>query len=88
MPTSDEPLIEFPCRYPIKIIVATGERNVAETIEIVRRHSPKVTPDDINSRHSRGEKFVSLRVNLWAEGEEHETLYQELLDHQAVRIIL
>ena len=86
---SDEPLIEFPCRYPIKIIVVTGERNVTDTIEIVRRHSPKVSPDDINSRHSRGEKFVSLRVNLWAEGEEHlKTLYQELLDHQAVRIIL
>ena len=86
---SDDPRIEFPFRYPIKIIVATGERNVAGAIEIVRRHSPRVSPDDINSRHSRGEKFVSLRVNLWAEGEAHlKTLYQELLDHQAVRIIL
>ena len=86
---SDEPLIEFPCRYPIKIIVVTGERNVAETIEIVRRHSPKVSPDDINSRHSRGEKFVSLRVNLWAEGEGHVSRrYRELLALQAVRIIL
>jgi putative lipoic acid-binding regulatory protein len=28
-------------------------------------------------------------VNLWAEGEAHlKALYQELLDHQAVRIIL
>jgi len=86
---SDAPLIEFPCRYPIKIIVATGEGHVSDVVEIVRRHSPKVSPDDINSRHSRGEKFVSLRVNLWAEGEEHlKTLYDELLDHAAVRIIL
>ena len=86
---NDEPLIEFPCRYPIKIIVATGERHIAEVIDIVRCHSPKVSPDDINRRSSRGDKFVSLRVNLWAEGESHlKALYQELLAHQAVRIIL
>ena len=86
---NDAPLIEFPCRYPIKIIVATGERHIAEVIDIVRCHSPKVSPDDINSRSSRGDKFVSLRVNLWAEGESHlKALYQELLAHQAVRIIL
>ena len=66
---NDEPLIEFPCRYPIKIIVATGERHIAEVIDIVRCHSPKVSPDDINSRSSRGDKFVSLRVNLSAESE-------------------
>ena len=86
---NDEPLIEFPCRYPIKIIVATGERHIAEVIDIVRCHSPKVSQDDIDSRSSRGDKFVSLRVNLWAEGESHlKALYQELLAHQAVRIIL
>ena len=86
---NDKPLIEFPCRYPIKIIVATGERHIAEVLDIVRCHSPKVSPDDINSRSSRGDKFVSLRVNLWAEGESHlKALYQELLAHRAVRIIL
>lgn len=86
---NDEPLIEFPCRYPIKIIVATGERHIAEVIDIVRCHSPKVSPDHISCRSSRGDKFVSLRVNLWAEGEGHlKALYQELLAHQAVRIIL
>ena len=86
---NDEPLIEFPCRYPIKIIVVTGGRHIAEVIDIVRCHSPKVSPDDINSRSSRGDNFVSLRVNLWVEGEGHlKALYQELLAHQAVRIIL
>ena len=86
---NDEPLIEFPCRYPIKIIVATGGRHIAEVIDIVRRHSSKLSPDDINSRSSRGDNFVSLRVNLWAEGEGHlKALYQELLAHKAVRIIL
>ena len=85
----DEPLIEFPCRYPIKIIVATGERHIAEVIDIVRCHSPKVSPDDINSRSSRGDKFVSLRVSLWAESESQlKALDQELLAHQAVRIIV
>ena len=67
----------------------TGDGHIAQVIEIVRSHSPKVSSDDINSRASRGDKFVSLRVNLWAEGEDHlKALYRELLAHQAVRIIL
>ena len=69
--------------------MASGDGHIAQVIEIVRSHSPKVSPDDINSRASRGDKFVSLRVNLWAEGEDHlKALYRELLAHQAVRIIL
>ena len=50
---SNEPVIEFPCRYPVKIIVATGSDHTSEVIEIVRRHCPKVSPDDIGSRHSQ-----------------------------------
>ena len=86
---SNESVIEFPCRYPVKIIVASGSDKTCEVIDIVRRHCPKVSSDDIGSRHSRGEKFVSLRVNLWAESEDHlRSLYDELLAHNAVRIIL
>ena len=86
---SDEHLIKFPCRYPIKIIVTTGRGHVADVIEIVRRHAPVVTPDDINSRNSRSDNFISLRVNLWTEGEDHlKALYKDLLAHEAVRIIL
>ena len=86
---SDEYLIEFPCHYPIKVIVATGENHVSQVIGIVRRHAPKVSPDDISSRSSRSDTFVSLRINLWAEGEAHlKGLYEELLAHDAVRIIL
>jgi putative lipoic acid-binding regulatory protein len=86
---SDAHQIEFPCRYPIKIIVATAESQVDEVVEILRRHSPSTTPSDMDPHHSRGAKFVSLRVNLWAEGEDHlQTLYEELLNHPAVRIIL
>lgn len=86
---SDAHQIEFPCRYPIKVIVATVANQVDEVVEILRRHSPNTTPADIDRQPSRGAKFVSLRVNLWAEGEEHlQTLYQELLNHPAVRIIL
>ena len=32
-------------------------------IETVRKHAPDVTPDDITTRASSGDKFVSVRIN-------------------------
>ena len=84
---SDDPRIEFPYRYPIKIIVATGERSVAEAIErapplakgFARRHQWPT--------QSRRKVCLAASQSV-GRGEAHlKTLYQELLDHQAVRII-
>lgn len=84
----DKPKIEFPCRYPIKVI-ATAEDGVAtRVISIVRNYAPELTPDDISTRHSSGEKFLAVRISLTAEGEEQlRQLYAELMADAAVRMV-
>jgi putative lipoic acid-binding regulatory protein len=85
---TDKPKIEFPCRYPIKIIATAQEGVPARVLGIVRNHAPGLTPDDVSARHSSGEKFLALRVTLMAEGEEQlRQLYAELMSDAAVRMV-
>ncbi|MEC7078488.1 MAG: DUF493 domain-containing protein, partial [Pseudomonadota bacterium] len=67
---TDKPKIEFPCRYPIKIIATAQEGVASRVISIVRNHAPDLTPDDVSTRHSSGEKFLAVRVTLIAQGDE------------------
>ena len=36
------PKIEFPCRYPIKVLGRSDDRLRARVVEIVERHAPGV----------------------------------------------
>ena len=85
---TDKPKIEFPCRYPIKVIAAAQEGVANRVISIVRNHAPSLTPDDVSTRHSSGEKFLALRITLVAEGEEQlRNLYNELMSDASVRMV-
>ena len=84
----DKPKIEFPCRYPIKVIAAAEDGVATRVINIVRSYAPELTPDDISPRHSSGEKFLAVRITLTAEGEQQlRQLYAELMTDAAVRMV-
>ena len=85
---TDKPKIEFPCRYPIKIIATAQEGVASRVVSIVRNHAPDLTPDDVSTRHSSGEKFLAVRVTLIAQGDEQlRRLYAELMADTAVRMV-
>ena len=82
------PEIEFPCRYPIKVIAVAQPNVQAEVIDIVRRHANDLTPDYVSTRHSSGAKFVALRINLMAQGPEQlQAMYDELMQQPTVRMV-
>lgn len=86
---SDDIQIEFPCDYPIKIIGDTDPESVAAAIAIVRKHAPEVTPDQVNTRHSRNGNFQSVRVTIVATGEDQlKALHTDLLELPSVRLVL
>ena len=47
---TDKPKIEFPCRYPIKVIAVASEGTARRVFDIVRKHAPELTPDDVTTR--------------------------------------
>ena len=84
----DEPKIEFPCRYPIKVIAVADDGAALRVVEIVRNHAPELTPDDVTTRQSSGEKFLAVRLTLMAQGEEQlRALYAELMSDASVRMV-
>ena len=58
-------------------------------IEQVRKHAPDVIPDDITTRASSDDKFVSVRINLMAQGPvQLEQMYDDLMTDAAVRMVI
>jgi hypothetical protein len=86
---TNAPEIEFPCRYPIKVICRSDEGVTNRVIKIARRHAPDITPDDIATRSSSGDKFISVRINLMAQGPTQlKEMYDELMTDAAVRMVI
>ena len=84
----DKPKIEFPCRYPIKVIAVADEGTARRVSDIVRKHAPELTPEDVTTRQSSGEKFLAVRITLTAQGEQQlRNLYNELMADSSVRMV-
>ena len=85
---TDKPKIEFPCRYPIKVIAVAHEGAALRVVDIVRNHAPDLTPDDVTTRQSRGAKFLAVRITLMAKGEQQlRELYEDLMSDSSVRVV-
>lgn len=85
----DAPRIEFPCRYPIKVIGNAGEGFVALVTDIVERHAPGLDPATIDVKESKNGRFLSLRMEINATGPEQlQALNAELKATGRVQMVL
>jgi len=85
---NDRPRIEFPCSYPIKVIVE-GSDMAERIIEVIKIHDPEITDEKVSHHPSGKGKYVSLRCELWATGESQlKSLFMDLKQMKAVRMVL
>ncbi|HKI74941.1 MAG TPA: DUF493 domain-containing protein [Pseudomonadales bacterium] len=85
----DKPQIEFPCDYPIKVIVEHEEGLLEEVLDIARRHDPGIALDKVKQRASRHGKYYSFTILLWCTGEPQlKRLFEDLKRHESVRMVL
>ncbi|MFT7688483.1 MAG: putative lipoic acid-binding regulatory protein [Candidatus Azotimanducaceae bacterium] len=90
----DEPKIEFPCDYPVKVIVEIApdvvkDILVEEIISIIEHHDPKLSRESISYNPSRNGKYTSIRFIIWATGTPQlEMMFTELKQCEAVRMVL
>ena len=89
MTQPDTPKIEFPLNYPIKVIGDNSDGFQATVVRIVTQFDPKFDASSITLIPSRNGTFVSLRLSLWATGEDQlQGMYKALKETGHVKMIL
>ncbi|TRX00769.1 YbeD family protein [Candidatus Methylobacter oryzae] len=86
---SEETLLEFPCRFPIK---AMGKNNIELdllVVEIVRRHAPDIHEGAVSTRPSKDGNYISVTVIVEATSKQQlDAIYQDLSGHPHVLMAL
>lgn len=78
-------LLEFPCRFPIKIM-GREDVGIRETaMQIVNRHAGPIADSDVRVASSRKGNFVSVTVFVEAQSQQQlDAIYQDLTDNEDV----
>ncbi|MBV1775071.1 DUF493 domain-containing protein [Burkholderiaceae bacterium DAT-1] len=89
MSESQDTLLEFPCRFPIKIMGAHHDEFTTTMLHVVRGHAPDVTELDVEMRASSGGRFLSVTITITAHSKPQlDNLYRELTAHPMVKVVL
>lgn len=89
MTDSKQPLITFPCDYPIKVIGDMTPDFKDFVTRVVRRYDPDLREQNISVNASRNGRFLSVRLIIRATGEPQiASLFAELKGSGRVRMVL
>lgn len=86
---SEETLLEFPCRFPIKVMGKTCSELELIAIEIVRRHAPDLYEGAVTTRPSKDGNYIAVTILVEASSKQQlDAIYQDLTDHPHVLMAL
>ena len=81
--------IEFPCRYPIKVMGLDVDDYREAVIAIIRQHAPELKDEDISFRPSRHGKYLAVNVIIFARGiEQLKAIFDDLKASGRVAMVL
>jgi putative lipoic acid-binding regulatory protein len=96
-----EPRIEFPCDYPIKVIGEASPEFVSKVLQIVGRYDATISPDivsdkvsakvsaKVSEKASRNGNYTSVTIRFRATGEAQiKQLFADLQQYKAVHLVL
>ncbi|MDH3439215.1 MAG: DUF493 domain-containing protein [Gammaproteobacteria bacterium] len=85
----EETLLEFPCRFPIKMMGRDGDTFRQVALELVESHTGNIPEDSISVTRSRKGNFLSITVTIDAESQQQlDNIYQALCDHEEILVAL
>jgi putative lipoic acid-binding regulatory protein len=89
MSTVNESLIEYPSRFPIKVMGERVDGFVEAVTRIAQRFDPGFDPSTIELRASSGGKYQGVTITVLATSREQlDELYRTLSTHPMVKIVL
>jgi len=85
----DQSLIEYPSRFPIKVMGANVDGFVHAVTEVARRFDPSFDATTVEMRPSSGGKYLGVTVTITATSREQlDELYRTLSTHPMVKVVL
>ena len=85
----EESLIQYPSRFPIKVMGAKVDGFTEAVVAITRRFDPGFDETSLEVRESRGGNYLSLTVTITATSREQlDELYRTLSTHPMVKVVL
>jgi hypothetical protein len=87
--TERESLIEFPCRFPIKVMGRDQSEFEAHVLQIISVHVDDITADNVAIRASKNGNFLSVTVTINARDQEHlDRIYRTLTASEQILYVL
>lgn len=87
--SEEAPKIEFPCRYPIKVIGASVEGFRDLVLSIVVKHDTEFDESTVSINDSKNGTYRSIRMIITATGEAQlKALFEELKATGQVKMVL
>lgn len=81
--------MDFPCRFPIKVIGSNNSLFQTHVAAIAKKHYPELPIDSIQSQQSQGGQYVSMTIIVDAFDQSTlDALYIELTQHPDVKMVL
>jgi len=89
MEPEESPKIEYPCRYPIKVMGLDVDEFSTAIVGIVRQHAPELAEEDINFRPSRHGKYLAVNVIITARSvEQIQAIFDDLKASGRVAMVI
>jgi putative lipoic acid-binding regulatory protein len=87
--TRTESLIEYPCKFPIKVMGTKVDGLVHAITLIAQQFDPAFDTSTIELRESKGGKYLGVTVTVNATSREQlDELYRTLSTHPMVKVVL
>ena len=82
-------LIEYPSRFPVKVMGVKGDGFVHALTAIAQEFDPSFDPTTIELRPSKGGNYLGVTLSITATSREQlDDLYRALTSHPMVKIVL
>jgi putative lipoic acid-binding regulatory protein len=86
---ADDSLIEYPSRFPIKVMGAHVEGFVEAIAFVAQRFDPDFDASTIEQRPSKAGNYLGLTITVTATSREQlDELYRTLTSHPMVKVVL
>ena len=85
----EQSLIEYPSKFPIKVMGAQVEGFVEAIVSVARQFDPTFDAATVETRPSSGGKYLGVTITVTATSREQlDELYRTLTTHPMVKVVL